>query len=471
MRAHAVLAGALAAAVLLRLVAVLGYPSALWFGDSVGYLRSAINLEPSRTRPSGYSLLLWLLRPLHGLVAVVTVQHLLGLATGVVLYALARRHVRAAWPRPEWLPGVLGTAVAVPVLFDAYQIELEHLLLSDTLFTFLVVSLVAVLLWRPDVTGWTAVCAGLLLGMAAVTRTVGLPLLALVLGWLVLRGRRAALVPAVALTAACLLPVGLYMSWFHAAHRQYAMTTAGNVFLYGRAVGFADCRIIKPRPALVRMCPHTPPVGISPAYASLWTDRSPFASMPGGKSGGNELAGEFAYAAIRAQPADYAWIVLRDTARAFTWERTVYPSPWTFRKYEFPSRAKPLADRQKKVARAYSGFTGPQPVVEPMAGWMRGYQHRMRLPGSILGLLLLAGASGMLFVRGTWRQALLPWLTSLALLVVPAATADFDYRYVVPAFPLGALAALLAFVRGRRPAGRAGKRTRRTAPRTSARTG
>ena len=448
--AHGVFGTALLAALALRVLAVAGYPTALWFGDSVGYLRSALRLEPSPTRPSGYSVMLRMLEPLHSFVAVVSVQHLIGLATAVLLYALVWRHARrAAWSRRRgpWLPGLLGTAVTLPVLFDAYQIELEHLLLADSLFMLLVVAAVVVLLWRPAVSLRAAAAAGVLLGLAATTRAIGLPLLAVVLLWSLLRrrGLLKALVPAVAAVIAFAAPVGLYMTWYHRAHGTFAMTESEKTFLYGRTMSFADCSAIRPRPDLRPLCPRTPPKDVSPPYAALWTDRSPFADMERGKVGGNDRAGEFAAAAILTQPGDYVRVVARDTLRAFWWKRTVHPSPWTFQKYEFPAREQPLSKRQARVARPYAHVGGTRPVVEPYAGWMRTYQDWVYLPGIGLGMLLLAAAAGMVLRRGPRRRVLLPWTMSLALLVVPAATADFDYRYVLPAVPLGALAACLAF--------------------------
>ena len=51
-----------------------------------------------------------------------------------------------------------------------------------------------------------------------------------------------------------------------------------------------------------------------------------------------------------------------------------------------------------------------------------------------------------------WRrfggEALLPWTISLALVVIPAATAEFDYRYVLVAVPFACLAAAMAFSPG-----------------------
>ncbi|MFC9969280.1 hypothetical protein ACFVH6_00095 [Spirillospora sp. NPDC127200] len=453
LRAHWLMAGAVTVALVLRALAVLGYPTILWFGDSVGYLRSAVRLAPSGTRPSGYSVLLAVLKPFHSFIVVVTVQHLLGLAVALMVYALVWRHVRAAWPRRTLLPGLLGALVAAPVLFDAYQIELEHLGLSDALFTFLLVAAVVVLLWRPEVGPRAAAASGGLLGLAAVTRSVGWPLLLLVLAWLFLRrrGKRALVVPAAVLTGAYLVPLVLYAGWFYAAHERVALTNTEKVFLYGRTMDFADCEVIEPRPELAKMCPKPPPKDVSPAYAALWTKQSPFAEMRGGKAAGNDLAGEFAFAALKAQPGDYLKVVGRDVVRAFAWERTVYPSPWTFQKYEFPDRTVKLNKDQARVARAYTGSAGPRKVVEPYAGWMRGYQDHVFLPGTVLGAVLLVGAAGLLWPgRGARHRALLPWLVAWALLVVPAATADFDYRYVLPAMPFAALAAVLAFVPHRR---------------------
>src|SRR6202035_989626 len=129
-RPHIALLVLLTVAVALRVVTVLGYPSPVWFGgDSNTYVKASLNLVPSLARPSGYSVFLWLMRPLSSLIAAIVVQHLLGLATGVLVYALVWRFTRRAW---------LGCLAAAPVLLDAFQIQLEHQLMADGLFIFLV---------------------------------------------------------------------------------------------------------------------------------------------------------------------------------------------------------------------------------------------------------------------------------------------------------------------------------------------
>ena len=88
-------------------------------------------------------------------------------------------------------------------------------------------------------------------------------------------------------------------------------------------------------------------------------------------------------------------------------------------------------------------------VVSPFANVIRGYQRYVWLPGTVYGLILLAGLGGIVLA---WRrlggEALLPWTISLALIVIPAATAEFDYRYVLVAVPFACLAAAMAFSPG-----------------------
>ena len=95
---------ALAAGAVLRLLAMLGYPGALWFaGDSYVYLGAALRLRPDLSKSTGYSLFLRAFEPFHSLTLITAVQHLMGLAVAVMLYVLLRRGgVSSAgrpWPR------------------------------------------------------------------------------------------------------------------------------------------------------------------------------------------------------------------------------------------------------------------------------------------------------------------------------------------------------------------------------------
>jgi hypothetical protein len=141
---------------------------------------------------------------------------------------------------------------------------------------------------------------------------------------------------------------------------------------------------------------------------------------------------------------------LDDTVRSFDWNRSVFPNGQTYDAYLFSPQpvAVPAGSyRGYQSIEAYYARGNPQTVVvNPFAAVIRDYQRYVWLPGTVFGLILLVGLFGI--VR-RWRRAgkaaLLPWLCSLALIVSPAATAEFDYRYVTTAVPFACLAAAMAF--------------------------
>jgi len=93
-----------------------------------------------------------------------------GLAIAVALYVYLQR---------RGVSRLVSLLAVTPIVLDARTIVVEHHVLSDTLFTFLVVAGLIVLTWRARL-GWL-ICAGvgLVLAAAGLVRTVGLPLLAL----------------------------------------------------------------------------------------------------------------------------------------------------------------------------------------------------------------------------------------------------------------------------------------------------
>ncbi|WP_346039965.1 hypothetical protein [Actinomadura chokoriensis] len=469
--AHAPFAVVLAAAIWIRVIAVLAYPAPLWFGDSPGYLEAAIRLRPGETRPSGYPFLLRLIEPLHSFTAVVAVQHAIGLLSGVLVYVVVLRAGRAAWPQDEpgrwawrvWAPGLLAAALTVPVLIPVHQVALEHMLMSDSLFTFLLLVAVAAVLWRRRSTWWLGAIAGTFTAFAALTRSTGLPLIAVILVAMLLR--RAGWRACVAAVVMFVLPVVGYMAWFQAVYGQFKLAKADSIWLYGRTASFADCRVIEPRPELRIMCPKRTDPRMSRPFAAMWTKDSAFREIPGWVTGerADRLAGAFAWEAIEKQPGDYAKVVVHDTFMAFEWNRKPYPTPWTWLQYEFPE-GEAWSDEQALLAAKYDPDGGETRVVRPWAGQVLAYQDDFAMPGTFLGILLLGGLAGpFLHARagGRWRPlrpvrhwgtgALLPWGTSLALLVIPAATADFDYRYVLPAVPFACIALGLAALPPPRP--------------------
>ncbi|REE98972.1 glycosyltransferase family 39 protein [Thermomonospora umbrina] len=441
---HRVFLPLLLLAAVLRVVTMLGYQSVMWFPDSYDYVGAAQRMEPGLIRPSGYPLLLWLVEDLHSLVVVAALQHLMGLGVAVMIYGLLRRRFGA--------PGWVASLAAVPVLFDAFQIQLEHMVLSDTLFVFLVVAAVCVLMGERLGTRQAAL-AGSLLGLAALTRSVGIPLL--MIGVVYLAVRRAGWRPVVTLVATCALPIVCYLQWYNAHHGRLELTRSSGVFLYSRSMAFADCEKMRPPAEEMPLCVAADPDNRKAAGSYVWGPFAPVRRIPGGafNEEQNRLAGSFAKRAMLAQPGDYLRIVAIDVARTFQWGHPVYPEEFTYSHYLFRDTAVRPPEHVIPTLQAYQPGRVTTKVVDPYAGFMQGYQRHVYLRGSVLGLILAAGLAWAFAGRRRGAGvALLPWSLSGVLIVVPAATAQFDYRYALAAVPLACLAAGAAFCRGGRGA-------------------
>jgi hypothetical protein len=436
--------------VLLRLDAELGYRWQAWFNDSFQYVQNAVHFQLDPTRVSGYSIWLKILQPFNTYAVITILQHLMGLAVGVMVYALARHRFRA----PAWL----ATLATVPVLYDGFEIQLEHLIMADVPFLFLITLATTLLLWDPVPSLRRCVLIGALLGVAEILRSVGLPLLAVFAVYMIIK--RISWRKVAAAVAVCFLPVVAYAGLFNVEHGQFAMTDSTGVFLYSRVMTFADCNKMKVPVNELWLCIPVPPDKRPIAQAYIWTStrdtpldrygQSKFSPVP------NQLAEDFAIRAIEAQPLDYAKAVFHDTAKVFGWNRVVFPNAATYDEYIFGDRSLPIPtwDNAKlgpyaNYASAYVHGNPLTQVVAPFANVMRLYEHHVYLPGTVYGLILLAGLAGLVLA---WRrfggEALLPWTISFALIVIPAATAEFDYRYVLVAVPFACLATALAFSPG-----------------------
>jgi hypothetical protein len=462
----------------LRVVTMLGYPPAIWFGgDSASYLSTALRLLPSTSRVSGYGLMLALLRPFHSFAVVTAVQHAMGLAVAVMTYLLLRRYRLPAWG---------ATLAALPVLLSAYQIQLEHEILPSAAFGFLVMAAVTLTLWwrgaRPT---WAAALAGLCLAVSATFWPVGLPLLIVFLLYLVLRRQQwQVLAATVAISA---LPLVSYLAWFDHTRGHVAFSSSDGVYLWSRTMTFANCAVIRPPADERGLCPDQP-LGRRPAASVfLWDPGSPLSKLPGNRfaPAKNALALHFAFRAIAAQPLAYLAAVAHDTALAFAWNIPPHPLAVMTWRYEFAAATSRWISPRRQLAkrhtvasdqRAYGGVTGTR-AVRPFAGFLRGYQRFAYLRGTFLGVLLLTGLAGIVrcWRHGGMRHSagwggpgLYPWVTSVALLVVPVATADYSLRYVLISAPAICLAAGFAFARpdpgGTREQGRREREKRRARP-------
>ena len=119
----------------------MAYRPVLFYIDTTRYLYHADGNDPV-----GYRVPLKADHLLAGnLNTVAAVQHLLGLAMAVAIYlVLIRRGV------PRWLAAL----AAAPVLLDAYQLQIEQTMMPDVWFEALIITGLALLLWRRDAPVW-----------------------------------------------------------------------------------------------------------------------------------------------------------------------------------------------------------------------------------------------------------------------------------------------------------------------------
>jgi len=286
----------------------------------------------------------------------------------------------------------------------------------------------------------------------------------------------------VTLVVAGIVPIAAYMFWFHGTYGRYGLTESSGTFLYSRVSSFAQCDKINPSADVHALCDPTPPYLRPVSGEYLWADNE---NWPDNKvttplfnlhhSADNRLrftpkvnamAEKFAREAILAQPVSYLHVVVDDTLHTFGWNRQPDPNnyygngpafqfvsgkelnaliPW----WVNPVRGDAAANR---IYRARQEFGGPglgnTQAVQPWQHLLQEYQRYIYLRGTLLGLVVLIGAAG---VVARWRRwggiGLLPWLVGALMIVLPPMTAGFSYRYVLAAIPATCLAAGLAFAR------------------------
>ena len=197
----------------------------------------------------------------------------MGLATGAAIYAVLRR---------RGLPWWGATLPALPVLFDVFEMQIEHMVMSDALFVFLVTVALAVLCWSDRPPFLLCAVAGLMIGYASVVRTVGEPLLVVLVVGLLLRRvdwKRTAV-----LLVAGVLPIAGYMVWFHGSYGQYALDTSSGTFLYSRVSTFAKCSQITLPASLKVLCDPAPPAQRPNSQEYLWSVSTPLYKLSKGNS-------------------------------------------------------------------------------------------------------------------------------------------------------------------------------------------
>lgn len=433
-----------------RAVVTVGFPPAFIFSDGPAYLAFVDELTVSPDRPVGYGVYVhvlgWLTRDVWLIAAT---QHLMGLAVAVILYTLMRRYGVGPWA------AALGV---VPVLFDSMQLVVEHSVLSDLLFELLLVGGIVVLAWRPAPNLMAVSLAGLALGLSVLVRLVAEPVVLAALVYVVLAAttwsRR--LVASVALLACFAAPLAAYATWYHHERGIYAIAEISGRALYMRTTTFVDCGQLDLPVYEETLCPSQPLGAREDPTSYIWHD--PFAvhalTPPPGMTP-DEVARDFAWRAITAQPWDYAHIAARDFLLNFAPTRdnefeynTAYK--WRFETY---------VDYRPTdwTGPAFAGHGGVQlRDHRPWSDIMTAYEKVVCLWGPLLLGCLVVAVAGLFRSRGdpntvgARHLTLLLVLVGAGLMATPDLTAEFVWRYQLPALVLVPPAAVLAWTQLRR---------------------
>jgi hypothetical protein len=436
---------ALAIGALIRVIIQIGFIPAFNYSDGPAYLKFIDTFKLIQARPEGYDLLV--VYPLSLLsrkvLYIAVVQHLMGLASAVVLYVLMRR----------WRVNVhVATLATLPVLFDTMQLVLEHSVLSDTVFELLLVMAVATLGWYRRPTVGLALAAGLLLGASVVVRLVGEPLIISGVGFCLLAasGWRKKLVTAVVLAIGFAAPVAAYATWYHSQYGVYTLAQFTGKSLYLRSTSFVDCsKISVPKYERV-LCPRQP-VGqrLDPTWYVWHSNQTiPRLKPPPGVTK-DEAMRQFGLAAIKAQPLDYALIVARDFALNFDiWrgDRFEYDTAYKWRFGHYVTN-----DLNRQTRESYRQHGGEVLHLDkPFAYFMAGYGFVIYTPGPVLLACLVLGLLGGFGFRrarksGMRSICLLTALSGAGLLLMPDVTQEFVWRYQLPGIALIPLSAALAY--------------------------
>lgn len=429
----------LACGLVLRAATMVAYWPALVYIDTPRYLGNfAFGIDPL-----GYEYLF--VKPVlllqTGLAGVAIAQHLLGLAIGAALYALAFRH-----GAPRWL----AVLAAAPVLLDSYQLQAEQMIMSDVFFEALVCAALVVLAWpgsRHRVVTRVAVAA-LLLGAATTVRQVGELALIPLLAYAVLSRRKPDAGPArkarakLALVALGVfaVPVLGYMTLSATVlGGGFGLSTTNNKILYARLGDAADCATLRLPAAERALCPEGSGLGID-ALAN--SPDSPFHAY------GGAAVSTFDRAVLTQQPLRVAGDIAGDAIKVFALTKDGSPGDPPLNYWQFQTSYPVFQPAYRIVFGPDSSKPHADPAAAPALRW---YQtHGGFTPGPLLLVFALLSAFGTISPRSPRPlRAGAAIGAGLVLAVVGGADLfEFSWRYQLPALvalpPAGVLGALAA---------------------------
>jgi hypothetical protein len=474
-RRHWLMTALLLAGLVLRVLAQVAYRPALLYIDTLKYL---YNAWPG-TDPLGYKGILKAILLVGNLQVVTAVQHLVGLAMGVVIYAvLLRRGV------PRWLAAL----AAAPVLLDAYELQTEQSIMPDVWFSALLLAGLVLLLWRPRPAPWAIALAGIALGLSVTVAQVGefLILPAAFYAAISARGWRRAAGGAVLMCVTFAVPILAYMSISDAVSGHFWLSRSGETTLYGRIAEAADCATLKVPSYERALCPTATQKALGPDGL----DHAPSSSLtryvaPPGMSQ-TAIVSAFTQAVLTQQPLRVLSATATDAARLFEVTRVTSPgdtpiSRWQFQS-SYPSYQNYIRTNRDGVIILGLKVQNPPPdyiyeplapslggkaaVIRPLAVFLRSYQldggytpGPFYLAATLLGLAGTVSLVGRAQRRPPGRDLALAcclFFTTAAVILLASDVTEFSWRYQLPAIvtlpPAGALglAVILARLSRRR---------------------
>ncbi len=414
-----------------------------------GYQRFASNPFVDPQHPAGYGLIVAFLGHLSRQIAVtVTLQHLVGLISALLVGAAVRRVTGSAWA------GLLPVAA---MLLDPDPIFLEHSIMSET-WAILAIALSLYGAVRSCEApkkwwGWPLL-TGVALAVAVMIRTASLPMVVVVALALILYQPHALRRPRKHLRAAAVVvgtSAALLLAFAGASAasgQRFGIAPSPGWYLYGRVAQFADCRRFTPPSGTRALCETRPASARPSAYFYTFEAGSPAVRRFGAFGGHDAAVGGWARAALLAQFGDFlntAWSYLRSyyvpgalPARLKATSTELDPQ------LDFTNRGNPIiVAAMRNDLESYFDRFSPHPWRSGLQ-LLHDAQRVIRFGATALFVTTILVLIGLVVGRRRSRVAVLLFgVGGLSLLLAPVLTGTYAGRYTVPlAGPLAAAAAI-----------------------------
>ena len=402
--------------------------------DSSSYARPAYDLldgaglTTGLKRPIGYPLLLAGVLAAFGpdLTAVSAVQHALGVVTVGLTYLLGR----ACFSR--WV----GFGAAAAIAVSSPQLSLEHTVLSEALFTMLLIALTLVLIRATRASGHgPAIVAGVLLGLAALVKPVGQAMLPLALAFAALRPGtlRRRVLSAALLTATFAAIVLPWMGRNLAVHGRFTVGGGLGESLLASTVDFSrgtfrfDGPDLPPEPDPTRRAARRIiQAGVTDRASEGAVFRRLRSELGLSEAEADRLARDLVFETIRRQPLDFIGTLPGFARRLFELGHRSPALNW--------GAYKLWDDEDRVLAQLVRRPTPSQEAGRTRIGALLEWYRPSRL-GVALPLLALAG------LAAAWRlrplaPAVVPGLLAACLVLVQVTLDGPVARYRYPIDPL-----------------------------------